>query len=373
MLNASQHIREHETTSHEYSPHILIRCDGSHTLGFGHVVRCLALANELSTTHGCRVTFLMRHGPEGIEYVRAQGYAVITPKNGRERRESAWPQSQAMGLSADLMVCDCRDDFPRSALVFLRERGTAVAVIDDISDRCLSADLAFFPPVPQLDRIDWAEFSGQRFVGWEWVLLRSDLQEMKALPRSPHERPRVLVTMGGSDPFGFTLKALRAYQMVTLDIELIVVLGPGFSQQQNVERLVDSQKRNVRILSNVKNLPQLIHESDLVVGAFGNTAYEAAVLERFGVYLSGTPDHAESASEYMHAGFGVSLGLGADVTDEQLARAMDLYVNPSFRNEQKLSCTRDHVLDGLGAVRIAKKLMQAVKERHGSQQAMAAT
>lgn len=373
MVRSSHGIPEQGTKLREFTASILIRCDGSHTLGFGHVVRCVALANELSATHGCRVTFLMRHGPEGVEYVRAQGYEVITPKNGIERRESAWPQSQAEELSADLMVCDCRDDFPRSALDFLRKRGTAVAVIDDISDRCLSADLAFFPPVPQLDRIDWTEFSGQRFVGWEWVLLRSDLQEMKALPRSPHERPRVLVTMGGSDPFGFTLKALRAYQMVTHDIELIVVLGPGFSQQQEVERLVDPQTENVRIHSNVKNLPQLIHESDLVVGAFGNTAYEAAVLERFGIYLSATPDHAESASEYMHAGFGVSLGVSADVSDEQLAEAMDTYVNPSFMNEQQLSCTREYAFDGLGTVRIAEKLIQAVKERHGSQQAMAAT
>ena len=75
----------------------------------------------------------------------------------------------------------------------------------------------------------------------------------------------------------------------------------------------------------------------------------------------------------MHAGFGVSLGVSTDVSDEQLAEAMDTYVNPSFMNEQQLPCTREYALDGLGTVRIAEKLIQAVKERHGSQQAMAAT
>ena len=373
MLRLTPRIPEQDATFQESSPSILIRCDGSHTLGFGHVVRCVALADELCATHDCRVTFLMRHGPEGIEYVRAQGHLVLTPKNAMQRRERTWPQSLAQNLGADLMVCDCRDDFPRSAIDGLRERGMLVAVIDDISDRCLSSDLVFFPPVPQLNRIDWGEFSGQRFIGWEWLLLRSDLQEIKTFPTSQHAYPRVLVTMGGSDPYGFTLKALRAFQMVTQDIELIVVLGPGFFCQQELERLLPHVKGNVRIHSNVNNLPQLIHESDLVVGAFGNTAYEAAALKRFGIYLCGTPDHAESASEYMQAGFGVSLGLGAEVTDEQLAGAIETYVSTSFRNNHNLSGTLQHSLDGLGVVRIAEKLIQALKERHGIQQAVATT
>ncbi len=373
MLRSTSSLPESEAMFSERSRNILIRCDGSHTIGFGHVVRCVALADELCAQHDCRVTFLMRHGPEGIEYVRAQGHAVLTPKNARQRRERTWPQSLAESLGADLMVWDCRDDFPRSAIGGLRERGMLVAVIDDISDRCLSSDLVFFPPVPQLNRINWSEFSGQRFVGWEWVLLRGDLQEMKKNPPSHHTCPRVLVTMGGSDPHGFTLKALRACSLVTQNIEVIVVLGPGFSGHQKLERIVDPAIGNVQIFSNIKNLPQLIHESDLVVGAFGNTAYEAAALERFGIYLCATADHAESASEYMQAGFGVSLGLGAEITDAQLAAAIDTYVSTSFRSHLHPSDAIEHSLDGLGVVRIAEKLIQTIKERHGIQQAVAAT
>ncbi len=356
------------------SPIILIRCDGSHDVGFGHVVRCLALADELCSVHECRVKFLMRYGPEGIDMARTHGYSVLTPSHEIQAQDIPWPLSLIRRVPVDMVVFDIRDDFPRHAIDSLREHGTLVAVIDDVSERCLSANLAFFPPVPQLERINWNEFSGQRFVGWDWVLLRRDIQELRNLPKPQQEKVQVLVTMGGSDPHGFTLKAIRACQRVRKNIEVRVVLGPGFSAHQELQKLVNGLNDHMQIYSNIKNLPELIHQSDLVVGAFGNTAYEAAALKRFGMYLCGTPDHVESASRYMQAGFGVSLGLGSEVTDKELALAIEKYSNSSLEISIDQPGTNDNSIDGLGVTRIAEKLVQEIHgSRNGIQQAVAAT
>ena len=48
---------------------ILFRCDGSIEIGMGHVVRCLALAGELSQNHNSNITFAMRASKLGIEKV----------------------------------------------------------------------------------------------------------------------------------------------------------------------------------------------------------------------------------------------------------------------------------------------------------------
>ncbi len=353
-------------------PIILIRCDGSRAIGFGHVVRCIALADELRAVHDCRVVFLMRHGPEGVEMARAAGYSVLTPADEIEVQQAGWPESLIHRAQPDMVVFDIRDDFPRRAMDSLREQGTCVAVIDDISERCCSADLAFFPPVPQVERLDWSGFSGQRFVGWEWVLVRRDIQTLRNLPKPRGERVRVLVTMGGSDPYGFTCKALRACQRVRQDIALVVALGPGFADRQELEELVKRSHVPIDILSNVRDLPALMQESDFIVGAFGNTAYEAAALGRFGVYLCGTPDHAESASPYARAGFGVSLGLGSEVSEEQLARAIEQYASSSSMGGSDPRRGHRAAFDGLGATRIAEKLVQTIRERRGIQQAVAA-
>jgi len=357
----------------DISPIILIRCDGSHDVGFGHVVRCLALADELCSVHECQVKFLMRYGPEGIDMVRAHGYSVLTPRHETQAQDIMWPLNLIGCSPADMVVFDIRDDFPRHAMDSLRQNGMVVAVIDDVSPRCLSADLGFFPPVPQLDRIDWSGSPGQRFVGWEWVLLRRDIREFHNVSKPQHDRVQVLVTMGGSDPHGFTLKAIRACQRVRKNIDVKVVLGPGFSAHQELQKLVNGLDDHMQIHSNIKNLPDLIHQSDLVVGAFGNTAYEAAALKRFGMYLCGTPDHVESASRYMQAGFGVSLGLGRDVTDEELARAIEKYSNSLSHIEIEQHGINVDSIDGLGVTRIAEKLVQEIQGRNGIQQAVAAT
>lgn len=373
MTSSFSTIVESGEMHQDIPPLVCIRCDGSHDIGFGHVVRCLALADELRIVHECRVTFLMHTGLEGIVMVRDRGYSVLTPSQETHAQESIWPLSLMGEASADAVVFDIRDDFPRQAMDSLREGGTVVVVIDDISDRCLSADLAFFPPVPQVDRMDWSECSGKRFVGWEWVLLRREIRECHKLVTPLGERPQVLVTMGGSDPHGFTLKAVRACHRVKNEIEVTVVLGPGFSGHQGLEELVNGWNENIQIFSNPQNLLELIQRSHLVVGAFGNTAYEAAALKRFGLYLCGTADHVESASRYMQSGFGVSLGLGEEVSDEELALAIDKYSHSLFETESNYSGENEHSIDGLGVTRIAGKLIQEIHERNGIQPAVATT
>ncbi len=338
-------------------PSVLLRCDGSPEIGLGHVVRCLALADELRDAHKCRIAFAMREGPLGFGMVQEKGYPVLTAPDAKQ--PFSYPEWMTRGitkLGARALILDVRDDLARSDVEKLRERGIIVAVLDDLSERRLAADLAFYPPVPQVHELDWAGFTGQLYVGWEWVVLRRDFT--RRLQRVPHERPVVLVTMGGSDPAGLTLKVVAALDLLDEDFETVVVLGPGYCHHDSLRKVLARSRRQYDVREGVTDMASVMAQVDLAVASFGVTAYELAAMGVPAVYLCLTQDHAQSALVFENAGMAVCLGVFTQVTVEEVSKAVrDLLSGNSKREEMAYQAHRR--VDGWGAERAALK----VKER----------
>lgn len=338
---------------------VLFRCDGSPEIGLGHVVRCLALADELAQAHGCRVAFAMRQGPLGHELVRAGGYVVFTPP-GVELpfNYSEWLEGIANQVQARALVLDVRDDLLAQAVGRLREGGLLIATIDDPSVRRLEADLAFYPPVPQAKRLDWTSFSGQSHVGWEWVVLRREFAHPPA--RVYHDRPVVLVTMGGSDPAGLTLRAVAALDRLSGDFDALVVLGPGYSHNGELADLLTATRRHFCLRRDVSDMCGLMAQVDLAVASFGVTAYELAAMGVPAIYLCLTRDHAESASAFVEAGMADSLGVYTEVAAETLAGRVGTLLADAPRRARMGQRAR-RLVDGRGAERVAHMVVERMR------------
>src|SRR5262249_15568430 len=92
---------------------ILVRCDASAEIGFGHVVRCLAVADELRAL-GCEVAFAMRRGPLGFQLVEERGFAVHRTPEAIDDR--AWLGEVSRATAAAALVVDVRDQLSRADL-----------------------------------------------------------------------------------------------------------------------------------------------------------------------------------------------------------------------------------------------------------------
>ncbi len=330
-------------------PAILIRCDASPEIGLGHVVRCVALADQLRLNHDVCVGFAMREGSLGAEIVRQASYSLLQVPAILDYE--AWLSDALRQLGAQVLVADVRDDLSRSTLASLARQGHLIAVLDDVSDRRLAADLAFYPPVPQVSRADWTEFRGERFVGWEWTILRSQFtQPTEQTPRSGNS---LLITMGGTDPAGLTLQAVRAIGRVPGDFSPVVILGSGFQHRRSLQDLLGKAKRRFTVRENVSDMRAEMAQANLAVCSFGGTAYELAATGVPAIYLCLTPDHAESASALDRAGMGWSLGIFSDVTDERLGEAIGRLLRDRSARE-KMSTQARALMDGHGARRTAE-------------------
>jgi len=329
-------------------------------MGLGHVVRCLALADELHENHGVAVSFAMRASPLASEMVKRRSYPILQASDDLVFDQEAWLHDCVSKSGAQILVVDVRDDLSKAALESLAKKGTVIAVLDDLSERRWAADIAFYPPVPQVRRVDWSGFRGRLCVGWEWIVLRSQFAE--SLPLRSNSKCSLLIAMGGSDPAGLTLKAVRAVDRLGEDFECVVIVGAGFCHRQSLRDLLGQTRRRFTVREDVSEMSAAMAQADLAVCSFGMTSYELAAMEVPAVCMCLTEDHAESASALVTAGMGISVGVNDQDSETRLAAAVDrLLVDTNARAQ--MSARARKLVDGRGASRIAELLLSTARRR----------
>jgi spore coat polysaccharide biosynthesis predicted glycosyltransferase SpsG len=329
-------------------------------MGLGHLVRCLALADELHENHGVAVSFAMRASPLASEMVKRRSYPILHPPDGAVFDQESWLRDCILKLGAQILVVDVRDDLSKAALSALAEKGTMIAVLDDLSDRRWAADLAFYPPVPQVEKVDWSGFRGKLCIGWEWVVLRPQFAQSAPLRKS--SKCSLLIAMGGSDPAGLTLKAVRALERLDEDFESTIIVGAGFCHRQALGDLLGRTRRRFTVREDVSEMSAAMAHADLAVCSFGMTSYELAAMGVPAVCVCLTEDHAESASALVAAGMGISVGVDGQDTETRLAAAVEgLLVDRNARAQ--MSARARKLVDGRGARRIAELLVSTAAAR----------
>lgn len=335
---------------------VLIRCDGGAAIGLGHVTRCLALADELRDTHRFAVAFAMRDATgAGAAAVRSAGYEVApiavdsSPDCGDELAALVATRHAAA------LVVDVRDQLSRASLDAIRASGVRIVVVDDGSDRRLSADLAFYPPGPQADEMDWSGFSGRRHAGWEWVMLRREFASVSFTPpelSASSPAIDVLVTMGGSDPVGMTEFAVGALELLPMPLAVRVVVGPAFSRAETLIDAIARSKHSIQVARAPRSLAPLMRASRLAVASFGVSAYELAACGVPAAHLCLTTDAARTAAVFEREGAAVSAGVFGHVTARQLSETVNRLIGRAGERG-RMASRAAQLVDGRGAERVA--------------------
>jgi spore coat polysaccharide biosynthesis protein SpsF len=333
----------------------LIRCDGGGGYGFGHVKRMIALARGLRDVQGIGVVFAVNGSEDGLDPIRQAGF---------EAHLLSGPRADLSGFEADLLVLDCRDGPSRTEVDALSM--PVKAVVDDASERRLAVDLAYYPPVPQADSLDWRGSKCAPRIGWQWAVLGQTPGQSR--PRPPSPRPTLLVTMGGSDPFDLTLKAANALTALEPVFRARFIIGPGFRNRERLAQSIVALKPNFETVEGAAGLATEFASCDVALTAFGVTAYELAAFGVPALYLAISQDHALSASAFERAGMGVSLGLANDVSETTIAKSVwSLLTNAERRREMRAASIA--TIDGAGAARIAADLVEALNARRSATRA----
>ena len=333
----------------------LIRCDGGGKFGYGHVKRMVALARALRDCENLGVNFALNGTEDALAPIRRAGFAAQMISSHDEFAALVRVQKPA------LLILDGREGPSRQEAEALRRDVTLMAMVDDCSDLRLACDFAYYSPVPQALALNWAGARTVPRIGWEWALLGLN-PHLTPVPAQGH-RPTLLVTMGGSDPLGLTLRAARALAPLDSNFRIRFVISSGMQDAGKVAAAIAAMKSNYETVEGADDLSTEYAAADMALCAFGVTAYELAAFGVPAIYLGISDDHARAASALGMAGMGASLGVASQVTDAEILGAVRALMNNGGRRREMRSLGLA-TMDGGGAARIAADLAQALKEEN---------
>ena len=201
---------------------ILFRADASHEIGFGHIARVCALIEETETA-----------GFEAIALFDGDVTAIRSWARDRKLTVDVreWSTSHVVRMSEDSRIKAVVIDGPKIANEIIPKLPSRVrsVLIDDACKSMLAASTVVNHNVHAPDLAAGYPRAEQRLLGRSYLMLRRDIRRYTrgSCRPSSSQRLRVLVTFGGSDPVGATV---RVVSLLPPDrpLELIIVAGPGF-------------------------------------------------------------------------------------------------------------------------------------------------
>jgi len=356
LLKFNTHV--YQKKADDSTRQVLFRCDGSARLGYGHLIRCLALADEMRAGYGCGIIFAIAPEKESLAILRKAGYRIEVIGN---ESEEEFLSRLVAEINPDAVVFDNLIELDRQVLDRWRQRGIIIVAIDDPTSKRLAADLVFYPPVPQVNKMNWRGFCGELFSGWQWVILRREFfARYNGSPGQGKDKTLVVVTMGGSDPKGLTLKAVEALEVLGEDFDTSILLGPGFSYDNALQSLLRTSSRQYNVFRNHDDVSGLFAKADLAVASFGVTAYELAASGVPSILLCISEDHVLSASAFEAAGIGLNLGLSNDIETERIGQAVRNLIN-NRQLRDNMSAKARSLVDGKGVQRIAEVIVSRLR------------
>ena len=294
---------------------VIIRAEAGPLLGMGHVYRALALAQELARHDVTLVT--SAQFPLGAEFFAQYPFRHLQIADEYDLLQ------ELRTHPAELVVLDLLDT-SAGQISDLREAGAKrIVTFEDQGLGAASADLL----VSDLYR-NTAIAEAKQMSGMSSAILAPSFETLPRRAPSNEKVKSILVLFGGTDPSNLAEKSLEALEALGYAEEVVLVRGLG-AQPIDITRF----QLNIRSLTNVKNMPELMAQADLALSSAGRTLTELACI---GVpVICMAQNQKELAHTHANEANGVEmLGLGHSVSVSELAKKIELLVqNPSRRFE----------------------------------------
>jgi UDP-2,4-diacetamido-2,4,6-trideoxy-beta-L-altropyranose hydrolase len=337
-------------------PTIVFRADASASIGHGHVVRCLALADAFRN-RGYSCLFVVR--PDGaalVDDVIARGHSLATlpelPEHVQADAEATLDMIDSSSMIAAVVVDHYGLDI--SWEKYIRGAGLPVMAIDDMP-RAHACDYLLDQNIIDGDNpyLNQAAGACHYFLGPQYALLRREFSELRDQAVVRSDLQRILIFFGGSDPENETSKALKGLLSLDRDWAMDVVIGATNPHREELQRLCLQHAERVNLHVQTSHMAELMVQADLAVGAAGSASWERCCLRLPSLVSILADNQMAVAFGLERAGAAVNMGWSKDISVDGYAHAVAQLENFHLC---ALSEAAGRLVDGLGGMRLAMEL-----------------
>ena len=358
---------------------IAIRVDASSLIGAGHVMRCLTLANELKSAE-CNVTFYCKNHHGNLnQYIVAQGFQVVelshtTFEINQKKPESWLACSQVhdaeeiikhlINKQVDWLIID-HYAIEKTWQKMLKPYCEKIMVIDDLANRHHDCDLLLDQTLNRsyFDYQSLVPEYCQMLLGNKYILLRKEfsaLREQAKQHRKKYQnnsKTSLLITMGACDPDNISEKVINAIELL---IQQEIVLTATVVLSSSAQHLTAITKLSnkfdwLTLLINAEQMPVLMLNADIAIGASGSTAWERCCLGLPTISIVCARNQQLVDDRLKQANACVSLGYHELVSRNDIAHEIMKLLSPPYKYNKMSECAIN-ICDGIGTKHVMAKI-----------------
>ena len=344
---------------------IFIRVDSSTKIGYGHLIRCLALADTLKKSF--KINFICTN-------LNGNLISQICKKKFEVFRFNTKSQRINVKKDAEKTISIIKKHRNKKSLLILdsyilsqewenrvRPYVKRLIVIDDLMDRKHSCDLIIDQNLhTQMNSLYTKSVPKNciKLLGPDYAILRNQFiaQRKYAKIRSLPIK-NILVSFGGTDNENHTLHALTSLKKLNSDVNVNVVTGTANIGKKIIKNFC-KKNFNYNYFEQVENMAKLMQVADLCIGSSGTTTWERCCVGLPAIAIVTSNDQKDIASAVSKNKCIINLGKIKKSDNVNYVRLMKNLKNSELQNMSR-NCMK--LVDGKGAARISKYIFSMMK------------
>ena len=347
----------------EIGRRLFIRADASTTIGTGHIMRCLALAQAWQDQGG-EVSFISHCESDALRQrlidERMNFININKPHPDPSDLKQTIATLSTMHHSPSNKNWLVIDGYHFDAVYQknIKDAGYKILWIDDyghadhyyadlVLNQNISAEESFYSAREPYTRL---------LLGASYTLLRREFKKWQEWQREiPETAQNVLVTMGGGDPDNVTMKVVQALKQINIKgLNAKIIVGPA-NPNLHALKAECGNSTNLQIIANATNMPELIAWAAVAVSAGGSTCWEMALLGLPNLIMYFADNQRPIAEKLHEYGAALSMGWSHQLTIESIKqRIEDLLLSQERRNEYSIKS--QDLVDGKGSQRVCREM-----------------